>query len=92
MNLGIRLSRGDQAIVEAVRKAGEHGIASDRLFEKLYSDDPDGGPETGIKSLHTRICVLNKKLRVTSYRVRGEKTGGHRANGQYFLIKLDAAK
>lgn len=91
IDLGISLSAGNRTIVNEVYKAGKNGILSDRLFDRLYADDPDGGPSTGMKSLHTRICLLNRKIELIGWCVRGENTGS-RINGRYFFQKFEGKK
>lgn len=61
--LGLRLSRGDEELLGHVRRAGVHGIPTQALFDRLYADDPDGGPLTGVKVLHVRVNTLNRRLR-----------------------------
>jgi hypothetical protein len=87
IDLGIPLSAGNRQIVNEVYKAGENGIMSDRLFNKLYDDDPNGGPSSGMKTLHTRICLLNRKIEPIGWCIRGETTGA-RVNGRYFFKKF----
>lgn len=56
--------RGKQRIIfEAVSKAGQYGLNSDRLFDMLYSEHPDGGPDTGKKVLHVLVRSVNRKLK-----------------------------
>lgn len=89
IDLGVKLSRGDRTIVNAVHKAGKNGILTPRLFDILYSDDPDGGPETGMKTLHTRVHLLNRKIKPAGYYIRGEHSGGERVYGRYFLYRTE---
>lgn len=92
IDLGIRLSEGNKAIVNAVYKAGKHGLLSNRLFDKLYADDIDGGPLSGIKAMHTRICLLNRKIEKVGWCIRGEHTGNSHAYGRYFFQKFEKKK
>ena len=92
VDLGIPLSVGNQQIINAVHKAGKNGIMSDRLFDKLYSDDPEGGPLSGMKSLHSRICMLNRKIEPIGWCIRGEHTGNSRVYGRYFFQKFEGKK
>lgn len=82
--LGIKLAPGEQLIVDSVVKAGQHGLHSDRLFNILYGDDPNGGPSTGINTLHVRVWHLNRKLRTVGYTIKGEYPGKS-MNGRYRL-------
>lgn len=85
---GIKFKPAAQALIDIVWKAGKHGISTDRLFDKLYKNDPDGGPVSGMKTVHTRICYINKRLMPQGYRIQGENTGGHGINGMYVLKKI----
>jgi hypothetical protein len=67
-----------QQIYEIVKKAGKNGIHSERLFDLLYSHDPDGGPD--FKSMAVTIWQLNRKL-------RGEKVHAGRNKRFYRLVK-----
>lgn len=85
INLGIKLCPGHQTLINAIVKAGKQGIRSDRLFEFVYSGS-DGGPDTGIKVLHVRISLLNKRLRKVGFEIVGERTGS-RYPGHYRLVR-----
>lgn len=89
-DIGIRFKPSAQQLVDIVWKAGKHGIATDQLFAKLYADDPDGGPLSGMKTVHTRICYINKRLMLKGYRIQGEHMGGNTPgiNGMYMLKKV----
>lgn len=86
INLGIKLCPGYQIIIDAIVKAGKRGIRSDRLFNYIYSGTRNGGPDTGIKTLHVRISFLNRRLRKAGYEIVGEHTGSQHS-GHYRLIK-----
>ena len=60
-------------IYEAVKKAGNNGIHSERLFDLLYSHDPDGGPD--FKSLAVNIWQLNRKLKPHGVKVFAGRGG-----------------
>lgn len=80
--------RGVKAqIVHYVHKAGTHGIRSDVLFDHVYSDDPDGGPLTGMKILAVHICGMNKKLKPFGFRIRS-LTVGRGGYGHYVMTKI----
>lgn len=83
--LGLRGKR--KILFDLVRKAGKHGIRADRLFSALYDDDPNGGPNTGLKIIAVHICHANKVLKRFGLRIRGGQTG-HGALGQYRLINV----
>lgn len=87
---GIKFKPAAQALIDIVWKAGKHGIATDQLFDKLYANDSDGGPASGMKTVHTRICYINKRLMTKGYRIQGEHMGGNVGgiNGMYVLKKI----
>ena len=87
IDLGIRLTSGQQRLVERVHRAGVEGILSTDLLDYMYGDDPNGGPETGKKALAVRICQLNKVLRKKGWCIRAPK-GGMREPTPYRLVKL----
>ena len=64
-----RLSRLQRVIYDRVARS-RHGVSSDALFEACYADDPDGGPESGKKSMWVIIHALNKRLAPHGERVR----------------------
>ena len=84
------LSPGPLRIVELVHRAGKRGIRSDRLFNALYDDHPDGGPLSGMNSLRVRIAKINRKhLEPAGWKIEGENTGCNEF-GSYKLVNIDA--
>jgi hypothetical protein len=67
---GLVLSTHQQRIFAIVRRAGRWGVTSDALFERLYADDPEGGPLSGRRSMHVIVQNLNIKLRAHGKRIR----------------------
>jgi DNA-binding response OmpR family regulator len=57
---GLRVEGKQREVLEAVMRAGSHGIHSERLFDKVYWQDEDGGPN--FSCLAVTISQLNKKL------------------------------
>jgi hypothetical protein len=52
-----------QLFVIFVAIAGtEHGLSTDRLFDRVYADATDGGPDTGRKAVAVQKIHLNKRL------------------------------
>lgn len=85
--LGCKL-RGKQArIVELVFRAGPHGIKSDQLFELLHENDPNGGPETGIKVLHVQVNQVNKKLKPYGHKIKATSRG-EGGPCEYVLVEI----
>lgn len=85
----VHLSAGERDIFDNVHKAGRYGIETDRLMDRLYGDQENGGPLTGVRSLHVRIVMLNRKLKPEGYRIGGTRNG--RSYGRYFLNRLEPA-
>lgn len=84
----IRFTERQRKIVTAVLRAGKHGIATDRLFNSVWDDLLNGGPETGHKVLHVHISAINKQLRPRGWQLSGEHTGTRHAYGRYVLAKM----
>ena len=83
---GTHLTPYQKRILEIVTRAGKNGISTDDLFDKLYAEDPDGGPLTGRKSLYAIVSALNDKLEHHSMRVRAQPNG-RRAAWNYVLVR-----
>lgn len=71
----VKLTRMQWDIFDCVQRAGRHGILSDRLFDHLYANDPDGGPLSGKHAMYVRIFHLNKRLKSANLAVVAERTG-----------------
>lgn len=85
--LSVRLTPLQRQIVNLVQRAGDEGIGSDRLFDLLYSDDPNGGPLTGKKCLHVLVWQTNSALRAVGMAIHCSR-GGRGASGFYRLIQI----
>ena len=83
----IVLSPMQRKLIERVHRSGNEGICSTDLFEYMYGDDPNGGPDWGVKAMASFICQLNKKIKKDRYRVRAPK-GGMRMPGNYVLERI----
>jgi hypothetical protein len=81
-------------VFDQIKRAGDHGIETDRLLEMVYADREDGGPLSGRKIIHVMICSINKKLRKTGFEIRCmprgvvDRVNGGRISGDYVLRKL----
>lgn len=71
----VKLTRMQWDIFDRVQRAGRHGIPSDRLFDMLYANDPDGGPISGKHAMYTRIFHLNNRLKSVNLIVRAPRAG-----------------
>ncbi len=82
---GERLRGKKYKMVHALHKAGANGLPTQVLFDRMYGDDPEGGPETGIKVIAVFAWHVNKILKLEGYRVHGTRG---RCEGNYVLEKL----
>lgn len=73
---GLKLRGRKLEVFNMVRRAGQYGITADRIFDRLYELDPNGGPDKGLKIISVFVCYLNKRLRPFGMRVRAEPNGG----------------
>lgn len=77
-----------QRIVEVIHKAGAHGATSDQVFDYVYGDDPNGGPETGVKIIAVHIWRINKALAPHGIRIRHTGIGRGGSAGVYLMEPL----
>jgi hypothetical protein len=77
-----------RAIVERIRRAGQYGINSDVLFDYLYADDFNGGPDSGKTSMYVRINYINKKLKPFGKVIRAPQGGNAGGSTSYVLRDL----
>jgi hypothetical protein len=68
------LTRGQQRIFEIVEKAGKAGITADRVRDKLYADDANGGPDSP-NVINVQRTKMNRALQEYDLKIRS--TGGH---------------
>jgi hypothetical protein len=78
----ILLSRMQFRLFVLVARA-QHGITPERLFDMLYADDADGGPDTGHRAVCVQRVITNRKLK--SLGIHIATTGRGRAGGFYEL-------
>ena len=62
-----RVEGKQRLVLQRVLKAGVHGVHAEVLFEHIYGNDVDGGPD--FKCLAVTIRHLNKKLAPLGKRV-----------------------
>lgn len=86
---GLKLRGRRLDIYNIVRRAGQNGITSDVIFERLYALDPNGGPDSGVRVVSIMICHLNKRLQPFGQKVQGGHTGNG-CYGEYRLVTLNA--
>jgi hypothetical protein len=72
-------------ILESV--AARDGITVDQIVDRVFGDDPSGGPLGARRSIYVGINHLNTKLRLLGLRVVGENVGGPTDElGMYRLV------
>lgn len=86
---GLVLRGRKKSVYEHVRKAGKNGIATEVLFDRIYRDDPNGGPITGPRIIAIFVWDLNRKIAAYGQRIVGGRTG-HGVYTEYKLVPLDA--
>jgi hypothetical protein len=77
-------------IIDAVWRAGQHGIRTERLFVAVYGTDPNGGPTTGHRALHALISYTNRKLKPQGFYIHGDgqRSGRGGPTGFYKMLEL----
>lgn len=83
-DIGMEFSKRTRELIDAIYLAGAYGIQTDRLIDKIYGADPNGGPEDARKTIHVRICQVNKKLRQRGWHIHAR--GDH--HGIYVIEKI----
>ncbi|MDE2100309.1 MAG: hypothetical protein KGL39_23865 [Patescibacteria group bacterium] len=74
-------------ILYYVHKAGKHGIASESLFQALYGDDPNGGPEYGRNTLAVHVSQMNVELKKQGWHIWNNHVG-RGLGGNYILEEI----
>jgi hypothetical protein len=88
--LGLCFRGIKKRIVDVVHRAGETGIPTDALFDRIYGEDPNGGPETGFKIIAVHVCAMNKKMKPFGLKI-SSKTVGRGGCGAYVISKIKEA-
>jgi len=59
-----RLSPTERRILWAVWRGRGHPVQTDRIFDAIYADDPNGGPSPVemYRAFKVRLCRLREKL------------------------------
>ena len=83
---GVALTKTEGKLFEIIRRAGKHGIASDTLCERLYADNPDGGPVTARHVVYVLVNKVNGKIRDHGVAIRSQTHGPWPCN--YWLSKI----
>jgi hypothetical protein len=70
----VALSPLRRRLVDLVRR--RPGITVEGLAEALYADDPDGGPEDGVRAVRSVVRHANAALRPHGWRVARARVWG----------------
>jgi len=54
------------------------GLTLGQLFDLLYGDDPDGGPDKGIELIRVMLCHMAASLKALDLRLLKENRGGQK--------------
>lgn len=87
---GLRLTPQLRRCYDIIRRAGQSGIHSDIIFDRMYKDDEDGGPLTATKIISVYVCSLNKKLPPFGQKILSDDWGGRRDNHARYRLVLNA--
>lgn len=71
--------------VEALLAIHPRTVPMSQLADMVYASDPNGGPDDAENSLAVAICIANKRMKATGWRIgtldaKGGR-GGHGTNG-----------
>lgn len=86
---GLRLPPGYAVIFDRVYRAGRNGVPQQTLFDYVYGNTPNGGPDSGVTSLRTRIFYLNQRhLKKHGMRIRAKSGRGSTGYVLQFLVEM----
>lgn len=74
---GVCLPPKLRVLFARIKRAGTHGVDAPTLFEHLYGERPDGGPESGHRILYVYVSQANKLLRKANLVIRKTCTLGN---------------
>jgi hypothetical protein len=60
-NAALGLTRGQQRLFQFVEKAGRAGITRHDLMDRMYANDPNGGPDS-LNVLNVQKTNMNRRL------------------------------
>lgn len=81
---GLRLIGRQRKLLGVVQRAGAEGVPMQAIFDRLYADDADGGPETGFNVVRVMVSQLNRRLRPLGKEISAISIGGGNY-GRYVL-------
>jgi DNA-binding response OmpR family regulator len=79
------LSKQERLIVEVLTETYPRVVKADFLLERLYADDPEGGPECAVEVLRQLLWRIRKKLPTYGWTVQRSRGGA----GNYGSYKLE---
>ena len=74
-------------MLRIIQRAGPNGLSTEEIFDHIYAQDTDGGPDTGYKIIAVFAWHINRLLRPQGYRVYS-KHRGRSVPGRYVLTKI----
>lgn len=63
LEVQLDLTKPQRRIFNALQRAGQAGLTRDQIIEKVYTDDPNGGPLTALNSICVQRWKMNKKMK-----------------------------
>lgn len=85
-----RLEPQMRKIVTALAKAYPRSVSVPAIFDVLYGDDPNGGPDDPRSVVAVRICKLRTQIEKYGWTVPTNK-GGPGSYGRYRLAPVEKA-
>lgn len=73
-----RIPALEAAVLEAVWRGKGHPIPTERIFDAMYADDPDGGPSPGKMYSAFKVTLCHLRARISGSGVTIENVGYRR--------------
>lgn len=73
-----RLSKKETALFVAVAGRAGRLVAYGGIIDRLWGDDPDGGPLAPLNNISIHVLRINRKLAHTDYRIENVWGQGYR--------------
>jgi len=67
-----------QKVYDLIRRAGKTGLTPNQLVDRVYGNDPDGGPDDPYRCVMVAISQVNSKIRPLGMEIRRRGWGGPR--------------
>ena len=85
MEVPVRMAPLPSRVYRAIA-ARPNALGARELVPIVYGDQEDGGPLTAMATIHTMVCLMNKRLAKVGERIRADKRG---SGATYSIEKLD---